>query len=215
MSFTCKDLDAALRDQDPEALEAARAHAEACAACREALDVWNEIGSAAPLLRRDWESPDLWPRIHQDLATESQRRAVRGGRLSWWRWPVAAATAGLVVVAGTWLVLRGFSPAPIPASEDALRRLLTERALQGVERSEAEYIASIDHLAKVAEPLLEEPGSALLASYREKLQILDAAIADCRAEIDRNRFNAHLRRELLSIYREKQRTLQQLMEERT
>ena len=215
MTFTCKDLDEALREQAPAALEAARSHAETCAACREGIEVWSEIGSAAPLLRRSWESPDLWPRIHQDLAEESQRRTARAGGLSWRRWPMAVAAAGLVIVAGTWLAFRGEGPYATPGPEDAMRRLLTERALQGVERSEAEYVASIDHLAKVAEPLLEKPGSALLASYREKLQLLDAAIADCRAEIDRNRFNAHLRRELLSIYREKQRTLQQLTEERT
>ena len=32
-----------------------------------------------------------------------------------------------------------------------------------------------------------------------------------RGEIERNRFNTHLRKELLAIYREKQRTLQDLM----
>jgi hypothetical protein len=54
-----------------------------------------------------------------------------------------------------------------------------------------------------------------VASYREKLRLLDAAIADCRAEVKKNRFNAHLRRELLAMYREKQSTLQQLMEGET
>ena len=62
---------------------------------------------------------------------------------------------------------------------------------------------------------LEAPATPLLASYREKLQILDAAIADCRAQIDRNRFNAHLRGELLAVYREKQRTLQMVMDEKS
>jgi hypothetical protein len=57
--------------------------------------------------------------------------------------------------------------------------------------------------------------SPLLARYREKLRLLDAAIATCRAQLDRNRFNAHLRRELLSMYQEKRRTLQQLMEQET
>jgi len=51
--------------------------------------------------------------------------------------------------------------------------------------------------------------------YREKLLLLDSAIAECRARIDRNRFNALLRRELLSLYQEKQHTLQQVMKEET
>jgi hypothetical protein len=50
-------------------------------------------------------------------------------------------------------------------------------------------------------------------SYREKLTLLDTAIAECRAQVERNRHNAHLRRELLDIYAEKQRTLQQVLQE--
>jgi hypothetical protein len=217
MTFTCTDLDDALRDQEPAALEAARAHAQTCARCRESLEVWGEIAIAAPGLRQSWESPDLWPRIHQALAEESQRRQAEGP-WSWRRWRTAAAAAGLVAAVGGWLVLRSLAPSPALAPAPGPgpeRRLLTEGALREVERSEAEYVASIDRLAKVAEPMLENPSTPLLASYREKVQLLDAAIADCRAEIDRNRFNAHLRRELLSIYQEKQRTLRALMEERT
>jgi hypothetical protein len=93
--------------------------------------------------------------------------------------------------------------------------LLTERALRDVEGAETAYTQSIDALAKLAGARLEDPASPLLSSYREKLVVLDAAIAECRAQIARNRFNAHLRRELLSIYREKQRTLEQVLGEET
>jgi len=41
---------------------------------------------------------------------------------------------------------------------------------------------------------------------------IDAAIDECRTEIDRNRFNAHLREQLLWIYQEKRRTLEQVQE---
>jgi hypothetical protein len=213
MTFRCRDLDAALRSDEPAALDAARAHAETCSACRESLAAWGDISDAAPGLRRSWDSPELWPRIHQALAEESQRRAGRGA--GWRRWITVAAAAGLAALAASGLVLwRPWSPsAPAAVLDDSQRRLLTERALQQVESSEAEYMASIEKLAAVAEPLLEDPSSPLVASYREKLQLLDAAIAECRGAIERNRFNAHLRRELLSIYQEKQRTLSALLQE--
>jgi hypothetical protein len=60
---------------------------------------------------------------------------------------------------------------------------------------------------------LTRPTSLLLANLRERLVVIDAAIADCRAEIERNRFNTHLRRQLLSIYQEKRRTLEQILDE--
>ena len=213
MTFTCRDLDEALLTDEPAALETARAHAETCPACRESLAAWDEASAAAPGLRRSWDSPDLWPRIHQSLAEESQRRSSR--EAGWRRWLTAAAAAGLVAVVASGLVL--WHPwtrtAPSSPLDDSQRRLLTEQALQQVESSEAEYVASIEKLAAVARPLLDDPRSPLLASYREKLQLLDSAIAECRGALERNRFNAHLRRELLSIYQEKQRTLSALLEE--
>lgn len=215
MSFGCKDLDAALRDDELASLAAAREHARACPGCAGRLTAWDELSMAAPLLRRSWESPGLWPRIHQALAVESQRPAADPRRLAW-RWTALAAGLGLVALVATRPFLT--PPAvPPPAAEraDAQRRLLTERALAEVERSEADYVASIDRLAVLARPMLEQPPTPLLASYREKLQLLDDAIAECRTRIDNNRFNARLRQELLSVYHEKQRTLLQMMEERS
>ena len=215
MTFTCRDLDDTLREQEPSALEAARAHAAACPRCRETLALWDEIAAAAPRLRKEWPSPDLWPRIRRALAQEARHREGRPawltrlpGRLS------LAAAAALALAAVAWLSLRG-PGRPAGGDPTAEGRFLTEQALRDVERSEEEYVASIDRLAALAEPRVQRADSPLLARYREKLRLLDAAIATCRAELDRNRFNAHLRRELLSMYQEKQRTLQQVMEQET
>ena len=55
--------------------------------------------------------------------------------------------------------------------------------------------------------------SPVALNYRERLAVLDSAIADLRSSIEQNRYNTHLRRELLAVYREKQKTLQELMKE--
>jgi len=52
-----------------------------------------------------------------------------------------------------------------------------------------------------------------MVSYKEKLMLLDDAIAECQAGVRVNRQNAQLRRQLLSIYTEKQRTLQDVLRE--
>ncbi|HXK09342.1 MAG TPA: hypothetical protein VMT70_06855 [Vicinamibacteria bacterium] len=214
MSFSCRDLDDALRGQEPAALEAARAHASGCASCREALAAWDEITAEAMTLRREWPSPDLWPRIRRELEQAARQREARSG----WRWSFSgrlslAAAAALVLAPIGWLILHG--PGHPSVGPTAAGRFLSEQALRDVERHEAEYVASIERLAALAEPRVQQADSPLLAGYREKLRLLDAAIATCRAQVERNRWNAHLRRELLAIYQEKQRTLQQLMEQET
>ena len=53
-----------------------------------------------------------------------------------------------------------------------------------------------------------------MANYREKLFVLDSAIDDLRAQAGQNPSNAHLRYELLAMYQEKQRTLEEIVEEK-
>jgi hypothetical protein len=51
-----------------------------------------------------------------------------------------------------------------------------------------------------------------MASYQEKLMVLDSAIDDLREQTERNPSNAHLRYQLLAMYRDKQATLQDILE---
>jgi hypothetical protein len=171
----------------------------------------DELSAAARGLRREWESPALWPRIAASLSEEARRTERRRALVRPPAWLALAAAAAVLALAVT-VGLQIRSSAPAAPAGGAERRLLTDRALRDVERAEGDYVRSIEDLSRIAESKAQEP-SPLMASYREKLLMLDGAIADCRARIDRNRFNAHLRRELLSLYQEKQHTLQQLMNE--
>jgi len=222
MKVECKDREEILREQEPQAMESLRLHARECAACREEFRLWEEISAAAPLLHKDWESPELWPRIHQALAEESQRapeRRVPSGWPKWLpEWRVALATVVLLAVsaAGAALLFRGL-PSPDTGGrvveDQEQQRLLTDQALRETELREAEYIRSIENLARLAEPRVQQAETPLMMNYREKLMVLDAAIAECRTQLDENRFNAHLRREMLSLYQDKQHTLEAVLRE--
>ena len=75
------------------------------------------------------------------------------------------------------------------------------------------YLKSIDKLSQLAAPKVRHPESPILASYREKLLLIDSAIGELRNQVERNRFNAHLRQELLLIYQEKQHTLEEILKD--
>ena len=90
--------------------------------------------------------------------------------------------------------------------------MLKSAALKEVESAESAYEKAIDKLAAEAKPQLDTPATPLLANYHEKLLVLDSAIADLRAQAGLNPSNAQLRYQLLAMYQEKQRTLEEVLE---
>jgi hypothetical protein len=215
---TCDEFDAELSQDDPARIAAARAHASTCPTCAAELQRWNELSAAARSLHREWPSPALWPRIAAQMEAHADPVRSDRRRIAWWAtppWRMAAAVALVlaVLVPLTWYgwPSRGVTT-PTGGGPAASERLLNEQALSEVERAEAKYVQAIDALSARATATIAEPASPLLMNLRERLIVIDAAIAECRAALERNRFNAHLRHELLSIYREKQRTLEQVLE---
>lgn len=173
-----------------------------------------ELSAAARSLHREWQSPDLWPAIAADMAAIDRAHRNASAKRRLWRAVAAAAVVVLAVTASIWVVRQGsranrtVAPAAIAGA-----RLLSDEALLEVERAEAQYIATIEVLAQKTAARTDASASPVLAHLHERLLVIDAAIADCRTEIERNRFNAHLRRQLLSIYQEKRRTLEQILEQ--
>jgi hypothetical protein len=217
MNVNCNDRDRIFEDGTPSEWAALEAHAGSCSNCAAELNAWRSLSLAANELRDCSDSRTLWPRIRQSLAEQA---AVAGQRTRWnWRsllpnlslaWQAAAAVALvlLLMLSAGWL-LRPAKKSPLQSTG-----LLKSSALADVENAESAYVQAIDKLATEAKPQLETPGTALMANYREKLLVLDSAIDDLRAQTGQNPSNAHLRYELLAMYQEKQRTLEEIVEEK-
>lgn len=217
MKAECRDLERALSSGDPSLLAALEAHSLSCAACARELGGWQAVSAAAPALRKTWSSPELWPAIHQRLAEESQAESSRANRgRSWLRFVPAAAIVSLFAIATAGLLVfrnAGGRDPLVSHWETTKDPLLEERAVDEVEAAEKTYLASIENLSQLARPRLAGATSPVLMNYREKLDVLDSAIAELKSSIEQNRYNTHLRRELLAMYKEKQQTLQNLMRE--
>ena len=176
-----------------------------------------ELSVAARSLHREWDSPGLWPAIDAGIRDVEAGLQIRREPHAMGRWKALAAAAVIAVTLApsSWLGWRWFMLAPKPdeaARQQQREQLLTEDALAAIEVSEAKYIEAIDELTRLTAPRLDMPDSPLLVNLQERLTIIDAAIAEYRAEIAGNRFNAHLRRQLLWVYQEKRRTLEQIQE---
>jgi len=217
MSRACQDRERIFLDGSPEEWAALEHHAATCDECRKELHDWKALSVAAEELRDYQEDRALWGRIEKALEQDRQRPS--GMRRFWatlalWRhlpmgWQTGLVGALVLVLAlsGVYLAWHGHSPAPNDES-----KLLKDSTLAEVERAERQYEAAIDKLATNAKPQLDLPATPLLASYKEKLMLLDSAIDELRAQTGQNPSNAHLRYQLLAMYREKQDTLREVLE---
>jgi len=159
----------------------------------------NELEQLGRELHEEWESPSLWPRIQ--AAMREERPARRPAQM----WQFAVAVAAIVVVTVALSQLMPRQTPQQPADTD----FLTRETLREVEQSEAVYARSIQKLSAIAAPSLEKSSTPLAAAYREKLVVLDSAIAELKMEMDENRYNNYLRNQLASLYQEKQSTLEE------
>jgi hypothetical protein len=214
MNISCNDRERIFLDGSAEEWAGLEEHAIDCAACAEEVRAWKALSKAAEELRDYREDMALWQRIENSLR-ENERSAQR----KWWEklgfsgeiglaWKTALAGALVLVLAICGIYITRYRG----AKDLAQGRLLKNSALEEVERTESEYMKAIDALAAQAKPELDSPATSLMASYKEKLMVLDSAIDELRTEAGRNPSNAHLRYELLSMYQEKQETLQEVLE---
>jgi type I site-specific restriction endonuclease len=203
MNINCSQLDDLLFDASPLAMETAARHAEQCADCAERLASWNDLTATAQAMQQTWDNDLLWPRIKRALKEEQRSRPA-----TWLRHAAAAVLLTISLGATMFFALRVQTHKA--AFDDDIIRL---SALDDVERAEKEHIDAIARLERVTDAKLENTDTPLMASYKEKLMLLDDAIADCRVNIERNRQNAHLREQLLAMYSEKQQTLSDVLRE--
>jgi hypothetical protein len=218
MNITCQDRERIFEDGTPEDWAALELHAQSCANCSEQLLAWKNLSVAAQEMGEEADSPLLWTRI--ETALQEQSASGRSPDSLWQRlksW-ASHSVGWQTALAGTMVlslaILGGYLYSHWGRVDrtDMNVALLKSPALREVENSEHAYEQAIEHLAAEAKPQLENAESPLVASYREKLMVLDGAIDELRMQAGQNPSNAHLRRQLLAMYQEKQQTLQDVLE---
>ena len=216
MIITCNDRERIFLDGTREEWAALETHANCCALCAGELRAWKNLSVAAAELHEEWDSASLWPRIERALSQQAAaaRKPWRQRLFATWpggalTWQTAAAALVLVVVTASamWVAIQ---PTAIDVRDN--RALLKDSAVNEVQRAQANYERAIDKLDLEARPQLERSSDPLMANYREKLLVLDSAIADLKSQAGVNPANGHLRRQLLAMYQEKQDTLLQVLE---
>ncbi len=200
MNIRCEQIDDLLLEGDSISMQAAARHAEGCPACLEKLTEWNEISDTARGLKTTWESDLLWPGIERALRAEKRSR-----------WQSQILRIAAIVAVSISLAAVSWYAGVVRSRQEFRKEILV--AVDDAETAQKQYERAIARLENLAESKLESSNTPLMVSYKEKLMLLDDAIAECQQNIEQNRNNAHLRKQLLAIYSEKQQTLRDVLRE--
>jgi hypothetical protein len=224
MTISCGDCERIFLDGTAEDWAELERHAASCEVCASAVRGWKELSIAARELRDYRADRVLWTRIAESLAVRAEEASrAKDGKPTWperlfawsgstlplgWKTALAGALAVALLAGGASLFLYE-RHARITTAKSPF---LNDRSLAEVERTENAYMQAIDKMAAEAKPTMDAGNSPLVDSYREKLMVLDSAIGELRAQAGENPSNAHLRYQLLAMYREKQDTLYEILE---
>ncbi|HEX8692680.1 MAG TPA: zf-HC2 domain-containing protein [Longimicrobium sp.] len=201
---------------------AVQLHLQTCAECRAEVDALRSLLDEARFLPREIApGRDLWAGIESRLEPRGGAKVIPLRPRSAWappRWMTLAAAA-VVLMIGTsvttmFFMQRGGDPAPdrLPGIVADQPAAPTTTALVALQPAEAEYQKAIDDLAAVLETRRSRLAPETVATLERNLRIIDQAIAESRAALERDPSSRELAQMLSAVYDTKVRMLQQAVE---
>jgi anti-sigma factor RsiW len=206
-------LDGALPRAEHEAVDV---HLRGCDVCRDEAEAARWLREEARALPREIQPPrDLWAGIEARIDAKRviafpkapAAPAERPAQRPWWlRAPMLAAAAVVLMLCSsvaTALLLRqpGGAPVAMPAAGTEAAPAYT--ALAAFEPAEVEFQRAIDDLAAVLEAGRDVLDPATIEVIETNLRIIDQAIAESRAALERDPNNRELANLLSAIYHRK------------
>ncbi len=176
--------------------ERVRAHIAECGACARAEQSLRELLQSAAALPQSIEPPaEVWANVQARTTKHSTRTATLWSL----RYPLAAAAVVLIIASSTItaLLLKSNPRVSAPtAGSNAVSLVALEAADREYARIALELETTLNNRAAQIDP-------ATVKTVRENLVIIDHAIADARAALQKTPGNTELSRLISTSYRRK------------
>jgi putative zinc finger protein len=190
-------------------------HLAGCAACRdEERSLRAVVAMAAALPRRQEPSRDLWPEIAEEIARRRRFTLLRGAAarpgLYWAAGLAAAATLAAVV----WLAPRSTPPAPMaagPTPDPAVQRVSYGGGVETLAKAERDYERATAELMAALDTRRASLSPETSASIDENLRVIDQALAEIRAALEKDPASPRLGHMLTSTHEKKIETLRRVL----
>jgi anti-sigma factor RsiW len=216
--MTCEEIqdrldeyvDGSLAEAEFQAVEL---HLGECEACRREERLLRALLAHAEALPEEkMPARDLWAGI----ATRIRDGNVVRGPASWWRNPAALAAAAAVVIAvsGALLVRPGGtrpSSAASPSAEGVRQLAAVTTSQAGLREAEREYARATADLMQVLEAQRPSLSPETARTIEENLKIIDQALAQVRAALEKDPTDARLAHLLTTTHQKKVDALQRIV----
>lgn len=184
-------------------------HLSGCPVCTALKKQDEELLSAAQRLKIEVKTESLWKKVESRLLQEIEQERLRRKTI---RLPkrflnmksLALAASLMLGVVLVYLYV-------LMSTENSSTGLLSQRALEKVEKTEIAYMAAIDEMEKLTGARLTVMDIELALLYRDRLKTIDAQIRHCRDTLQTNPANTQVRRYLLAAFQDKEQTLREIL----
>ena len=174
-----------------------REHLAICSQCQALVREDNKIMAMAEKVNQNLIIPDLWPDIERALL---HKKKVYPLYRNW----ILRVAAVLILAVSLTLYLSN-------REESTHTMILSQAALQKVEKTERDHMNAINQLEQAAREQLSQIDVEIASLYRTKIETIDAQIERCKAALEENPANTHIRKYLLAALIDKKETLNELI----
>jgi anti-sigma factor RsiW len=218
--MTCEHVTERLDDYlDGELSEAefqdVELHLAGCTRCREEERAGRAVLAMAAALPRQQPPPrDLWPGIAEEIRRRNRFTLVSAAaRRPAVVWAAGLAAAAAVVVA-VWVSPRETARGPAvagPEPRGVVQPAVAGTPLEGLDEAERDYQRATAELMAALGTRRASLSPETTASIDENLRVIDQALAEIRAALERDPASPRLGRMLASTYEKKIETLQRVL----
>lgn len=185
-------------------------HLSACAACREEERALRSLlAQAAALPKAVRPEHDLWPGIALEIGKPRRLLAFPARPMIWGG--LAAAAALLIAVVVSRGPGKASAPGGAPSPGSAAPSLVSASPEADLREAEGEYARAIEALVAALEANRGRLAPETLRSVEQNLAVIDEAVREVRAALDKEPGNPELTRMLASTQRKKVDVLQRVV----
>ena len=175
-------------------------HIQTCEFCKTMLAEDTKLLELVSSLKQPVDPGKVWEKIESDLSREKSKNFIHILFNNKMLLRIAA-----VLIIGVAIGFYFVQHTQIPD-----KGVVTLSMLEKLDEKEQDYLESIEELEAASQEKMAQMDIGLMLLYRDKLEMLDEQIAECKEALSDNPANAHIHKYLFAALKEKKETLKEI-----